>query len=778
MNILRKYLVIGITIIFVGASITMIPKIGAEDESLFFDDFNDNTKDYIKWAEIDNNGTWDEINQRTEFQLYETGGYSVWESIESSEFTISLTSTDGIQISWDMITQIGSTGQTGRIGLKVTDGTNWIWAEYYQWYNYLWFMDSNDVSATILDEDYEDGSWPNWIRIFSDKYYINLANINSYPVFDSVFTPGSNLTIILYLGVGGYQTTIFTRSGFDNVLVQNISGVEEPEPVIGLVGYWDFNEGTGNVVYDNSECNNNGTIYGATWTDGICGSALEFSGSSSSYIDCGTHYSLNTINAMTISVWIKPNTLRTYQDIIFRSTSSPYKGYTLEVCQNPSMAKMLIQGMTRASADYEIPIGNWTHIAVSRKAGGTYNIYINGLNYSSWSHTTSPHYAITDFIIGGSAGTGGWQGRDFDGVIDEVRIYNIALDAYEIEDLFLYPCNQPPIAVAGGPYEVDECSEITFNASASIDPDEDELQYRWDFDNDEIWDTNYSTDPTATNIWYDDYYGTVAVEVYDGAETDTATATITVYNVAPVITSLKLPIEPVHYSNSINLTANFTNVGILDTHTATIDWGDETTSYGTITGSNGVYTVMDTKTYTQAGVYTMTLTVEDDNGGNDTEIFQYVVVYDPNAGFVTGGGWITSVEGAYYPDTSLTGKASFGFVAKYIKGEPIPTGNTEFNFKVANLNFHSKNYSWLMVNQFKAKYKGEGTINNMGNYGFMVSVIDEDLTESTDVDLFRIKIWDKNNNDEVVYDNQLGDPEDSDPTTAIGGGNIKIHLED
>jgi hypothetical protein len=66
----------------------------------------------------------------------------------------------------------------------------------------------------------------------------------------------------------------------------------------------------------------------------------------------------------------------------------------------------------------------------------------------------------------------------------------------------------------------------------------------------------------------------------------------------------------------------------------------------------------------------------------------------------------------------------------------------------------------------------------MGNYGFMVSVIDEALTNSTDVDLFRIKIWDKDNNDEIVYDNQLGDPEENDPTTAIGGGNIKIHLED
>jgi hypothetical protein len=53
------------------------------------------------------------------------------------------------------------------------------------------------------------------------------------------------------------------------------------------------------------------------------------------------------------------------------------------------------------------------------------------------------------------------------------------------------------------------------------------------------------------------------------------------------------------------------------------------------------------------------------------------VIYDPNGGFVTSGGWI------------MTGKANFGFVSKYQKGTTIPTGETEFNFQVGNLNFHS-----------------------------------------------------------------------------------------
>jgi hypothetical protein len=58
----------------------------------------------------------------------------------------------------------------------------------------------------------------------------------------------------------------------------------------------------------------------------------------------------------------------------------------------------------------------------------------------------------------------------------------------------------------------------------------------------------------------------------------------------------------------------------------------------------------------------------------------------------------------------------------------------------------------------------------------MISAIDADLTPSNDdTDTFRIKIWDKNDNNAIIYDNQLGDQENADPTTEIAGGQIVIH---
>ena len=164
----------------------------------------------------------------------------------------------------------------------------------------------------------------------------------------------------------------------------------------------------------------------------------------------------------------------------------------------------------------------------------------------------------------------------------------------------------------------------------------------------------------------------------------------------------------------------------------------------------------------------------DDNGDSDSSVFEYVV-YDPEGGFGTGGGWIDSPEGAYTPDPTLTGKANFGFVSRYKKGATVPTGQTQFQFRVADLNFHSDSYQWLVVAGPKAQFKGTGTINGAGNYGFMLTAIDEALTPSTDVDKFRIKIWNKDDGDAVVYDNQMGAVDDADSATEIGGGSIVIH---
>lgn len=335
--------------------------------------------------------------------------------------------------------------------------------------------------------------------------------------------------------------------------------------------------------------------------------------------------------------------------------------------------------------------------------------------------------------------------------------------------------NQPPVADADGPYTGYEGSAIVFDASGSYDPDGDTLSYRWDFENDGTWDTPWSNSPTASHTWYDDHSGTAAVEVSDGSLTGTDTASVTVYNVPPTITGglITVSADVVAVGTEITATADFTDPGTEDTHTALWEWDATTTSPGTVNETNGSGSVSGSHTYNTPGVYTVTLTVTDDDGGADTAEYEFIVVFDPSDGFVTGGGWIDSPPGAYYPDKSLTGKANFGFVSKYKKGAMTPTGQTEFQFKVADLNFHSTAYEWLVIAGFKAMYKGTGTINGAGNYGFILSAIDGQITGGGGTDKFRIMIWDAGGG--MIYDNLPGGAMNADPATVLGGGSIVIH---
>ena len=249
-------------------------------------------------------------------------------------------------------------------------------------------------------------------------------------------------------------------------------------------------------------------------------------------------------------------------------------------------------------------------------------------------------------------------------------------------------------------------------------------------------------------------------------------------NQAPEITSVNGPLGPLALGTAPSVSAEFTDANSLDTHTCEFSWDDDNTTAGAVTeptaSSPGLCTA--SHTYAAPGVYTVGVTVTDDSGASDADVFQYVVIYDPNGGFVTGGGWINSPAGAYAPAPTLTGKASFGFVSKYQPGATIPTGQTEFQFKAGNLNFHSSTYQWLVVSGPKAQYKGTGAINGAGNYGFLLTATDGQVNGGGGIDKFRIKIWDVATG-LVVYDNVPGGSEDIDAANpqVLGGGSIVIH---
>ncbi|MCH7987878.1 MAG: cadherin-like domain-containing protein [Planctomycetes bacterium] len=300
---------------------------------------------------------------------------------------------------------------------------------------------------------------------------------------------------------------------------------------------------------------------------------------------------------------------------------------------------------------------------------------------------------------------------------------------------------------------------------------------------------------TATHQYLDDnpilsasdlYTITATVTDNDGGSGSFST-TVTVNNVAPESVAIDESVGElvIAVGQDTPFSGSFSDVGTLDTHSAewtfryqeylaespTVETRTGTVILGSVDGI-----VSDIFNFSQSGVYTVTLTVTDDDTGETTSEESMFVVYDPSVGFVTGGGWFNSPEGAYIADTNLTGKANFGFVAKYKKGATTLTGQTEFQFKAGNLNFHSDEYIWLVIAGARAQYQGTGTINGSGNYGFKLTAIDGQVSGGGGVDRIRLKIWDKDVVGEpIVYDSGLGASDDDDPSIALGGGKIIIH---
>lgn len=268
--------------------------------------------------------------------------------------------------------------------------------------------------------------------------------------------------------------------------------------------------------------------------------------------------------------------------------------------------------------------------------------------------------------------------------------------------------------------------------------------------------TYVDDDPTATPS---DVFAIVVTVTDDDGGTDTASAAATIDNVDPVIATFTSNAGgPVATLVPVTVTATFTDVGIADTHTCSVDWGDASTTVGAI--ASGSCTA--THAYSVAGVYSVSVTITDDDTGVAMSSLR-VIVFDTGAGFVTGGGWFNSPAGAHAANASVTGKANYGFVTKYKKEAPVPTGQTEFQFTAPGFNFHSAGYVWLVVAGCNAQFEGTGTVNGVAGYSFLVTVIDGDACNPKTTDKLQITIW---NGAGTVYASGL---------QAIGGGSIVIH---
>jgi len=219
------------------------------------------------------------------------------------------------------------------------------------------------------------------------------------------------------------------------VLFSNCSYAEEK----GLVGYWNFDESKGEIAKDFSGKGNDGTIYGAVATAGKIGQALSFDGDND-YVDLSTNVAnFSGLTQGSISVWFKNENTGDFRSLLALSDKGDASSeFTVWKNITDFLALEIREegGGEKITSTVTIGIGIWYHVVITVDAGGT-KLYLNGaLDNSNGNMQFISHVNDIDFMaIGANQDSSGFQWQ-WDGTIDEVRIYNRVLTATEVENLY------------------------------------------------------------------------------------------------------------------------------------------------------------------------------------------------------------------------------------------------------------------------------------------------------------------------------------------------------
>jgi type II secretory pathway pseudopilin PulG len=285
-------------------------------------------------------------------------------------------------------------------------------------------------------------------RPSADSYGIH-TDPNQYVLFHgSTYsaTEPSNFQISLPSNVQ------FVNPGLD-IIFARVSGGHTGAATLtqGLVGYWGFGEGTGQIVNDSSVVNNDGTL-GAnssvasddpTWTAGKpgLGGALSFDGIND-LVSYGLPSSaLNNLSALTYAAWVRLNSTSFGSNAAVVVRASDIQAMKVLLI-NPSERVLATVDYTSTDAtsisSQSLSINTWYHIAYTFNAAADtlVRVYINGTEVAYSTQNAGAGSISSDDTFPLTIGNTNTGVRPFPGIIDEVRIYNRALTAAEIMNLY------------------------------------------------------------------------------------------------------------------------------------------------------------------------------------------------------------------------------------------------------------------------------------------------------------------------------------------------------
>lgn len=351
----------------------------------------------------------------------------------------------------------------------------------------LTLVDSNDVSSTTTSSaSLSTGTWYHVAGVYDQstrtvRLYINgqLADSTTTGTVPSSLEDNDGR---FHLGVTGSSGTpvgyydgvldearIYNRILSDSEISILYNWVPSP------VGYWKLDENTGTSAYDSSSNGSTGTLTsGPAWALGKFGSGVDFDGSDD-YIDAQSPTTLDDLPMISIGAWINPDTVgeNSVGRIISKQDSSFENGWQFYIASSTTIGFLVDyttvgETLLCTSSGVTISLDTLQHVAVTWDGSGNctgVKFYINGVSTtvsadSIASARTSD--ASNNLYIGNSTGTA----RTFDGLIDDVRLYNYVRSSKQVvEDMNAgHPAAGSPVSSMAAYWAFDEQKGQTVNS--------------------------------------------------------------------------------------------------------------------------------------------------------------------------------------------------------------------------------------------------------------------------------------------------------------------------
>ncbi len=303
------------------------------------------------------------------------------------------------------------------------------------------------------------------------------------------------LTNLQLADSGGYSLLVSNAYGFV-VSSKAVLQVIPFDPTAFAVAYWRLDDGSGLTALDSSTNGNTGTLYGypgsdAQWITGRVGGALNFNndGSTSEYVEVPDAPSLefDQGKAFSIAAWVRgPASQLGGAGLLVKGGGALTAQYGLDVFNGAYRFYVRNgSGGSVVAVSSVAPNNRWQHIAATfDSAVGTMNLYVNGTLAGSAAAPTTLLANYSPLSIGSRySGTAGYD-LPFSGVIDDVRVYDRALSAPQVQQLYASAGTLPPTL-----YVQPQSAARYYGDSQvfSVQGDgEDPLSYQWKKDGADI----------------------------------------------------------------------------------------------------------------------------------------------------------------------------------------------------------------------------------------------------------------------------------------------------